>query len=502
MDRYSFEVRHWLDLRYDEERLARIGIPYAPYQPLDGIPDGAWSNGTVCMAARMARLCADLEALGARSLLDVGGAEGLVADVARRVTGVEAVSSDLSLAASQRAARELGVPALACEAHRLPFADGAFDVVYCGEVVEHLARPVEALLELARVARLAIVVTSEEALFDAGERARELDERTLAEHMDRSLLIPDDLPLVLPDLAWARTNQLTAEPVPAPTERAQVRARLADWLDVPPESFDGFGLYAVGRHRGPAAAAAGSSALDPVLEALAPRTRLPVAPGDGLPDALVQRLRCPACGEALDLLGEPACAACGRTFARGGAVPDLCLARGDDPGPTLADRLADRDEGAREAVCDLARRFELPLPEPLAGGPLPLEAARWTAGPDTLIRDDANGLWIEATGEDPWVVSPRLALPLARLARLRLRLEVLEPGAGDLQVYFKTLHWPLFWEGASVRVELPTEPGPQTLELPASDRSFFAPDDELLELRIDPSDGASRVRLEAVELLA
>ncbi|MEO0653120.1 MAG: class I SAM-dependent methyltransferase, partial [Planctomycetota bacterium] len=152
MDRYSYEVRHWLDLRYDAERLGRIGHDYSPYQPILGIADGAWNNGTVSMAGRMARLCADIESLGARSLLDVGGAEGLVAETTRRVTGIEVVSSDLSLAASRRAHHVFDLPALACEADRLPFADGAFDVVYCGEVIEHLARPIEALLELARVA--------------------------------------------------------------------------------------------------------------------------------------------------------------------------------------------------------------------------------------------------------------------------------------------------------------------------------------------------------------
>ena len=46
---------------------------------------------------------------------------------------------------------------------RLPFPDAAFDVVLCSEVLEHLVRPVEAIAELRRIARKAVVVTSLEA---------------------------------------------------------------------------------------------------------------------------------------------------------------------------------------------------------------------------------------------------------------------------------------------------------------------------------------------------
>src|SRR5262249_25317856 len=47
---------------------------------------------------------------------------------------------------------------------RLPFKDGAFDVVLSTEVLEHLVRPVEALAELLRITRKYLVVTSLEAL--------------------------------------------------------------------------------------------------------------------------------------------------------------------------------------------------------------------------------------------------------------------------------------------------------------------------------------------------
>lgn len=54
--------------------------------------------------------------------------------------------------------------AVTLDLRRLPFRDGAFDVVLASEVLEHLVRPVEAIAELVRVARRAVIMTSLEAL--------------------------------------------------------------------------------------------------------------------------------------------------------------------------------------------------------------------------------------------------------------------------------------------------------------------------------------------------
>jgi len=45
-------------------------------------------------------------------------------------------------------------------AYELPYADGHFDLVLCCEVLEHLERPATAMAELARVARLGVVVST------------------------------------------------------------------------------------------------------------------------------------------------------------------------------------------------------------------------------------------------------------------------------------------------------------------------------------------------------
>ena len=71
---------------------------------------------------------------------------------------------------------------------RLPFPDGAFDVVLCSEVLEHLVRPVEAIAELRRVARKAVIVTSLEALAPRALRRRWLHFRVdvTVPHVERN----------------------------------------------------------------------------------------------------------------------------------------------------------------------------------------------------------------------------------------------------------------------------------------------------------------------------
>jgi ubiquinone/menaquinone biosynthesis C-methylase UbiE len=88
-------------------------------------------------------------------VLEVGSGLGLLArDVATlvpqgRVTGVEHSADQLAVAG--REARAANLEFVRGDAHELPFADGAFDLVYCRYVLEHLAKPSRALREMRRV---------------------------------------------------------------------------------------------------------------------------------------------------------------------------------------------------------------------------------------------------------------------------------------------------------------------------------------------------------------
>ncbi len=104
-----------------------------------------------------------------RSVLDVGCGDGYLCE---RLTGLgfeTVVGADLAGSriayARNRYPRVRFAQSDAC---RLPFADGQFDVVTCGEVLEHLTDPEQAMRELARVSRRYVVCTTpyRESLID------------------------------------------------------------------------------------------------------------------------------------------------------------------------------------------------------------------------------------------------------------------------------------------------------------------------------------------------
>ncbi len=93
-------------------------------------------------------------------LLDVGCGPGTITlDLAERVAPGPVVGFDASpevlAGAAGRAPRTGGSRAAFCagDAYALPFGDAAFDVVHAHQVLQHLGRPVEALVEMGRVLR-------------------------------------------------------------------------------------------------------------------------------------------------------------------------------------------------------------------------------------------------------------------------------------------------------------------------------------------------------------
>jgi SAM-dependent methyltransferase len=94
---------------------------------------------------------------GAR-VLDVGSGPGTITiDLARRVrpglvTGVDAAADVVARAAGLASSERVdNVDFRVGDAYALDFADAAFDVVHAHQVLQHLARPVDALREFRRV---------------------------------------------------------------------------------------------------------------------------------------------------------------------------------------------------------------------------------------------------------------------------------------------------------------------------------------------------------------
>jgi SAM-dependent methyltransferase len=88
-------------------------------------------------------------------LLDVGAGPGTItADLARlvgRVTATEVGPQELALTAE--GTRGLDVELRVADVHALPFEDATFDVAHAHQVLQHVADPVAALREMARVTR-------------------------------------------------------------------------------------------------------------------------------------------------------------------------------------------------------------------------------------------------------------------------------------------------------------------------------------------------------------
>ena len=112
-------------------------------------------SGHVALGDRLLRT-RKFDLRGARNILDVGSGAGQIAQHLIKYAEPDAAITciDLSLGMLRRARARLksDVPShVVADLSRLPFADGSFDCVTCGYVLEHLPDARTGLAELARV---------------------------------------------------------------------------------------------------------------------------------------------------------------------------------------------------------------------------------------------------------------------------------------------------------------------------------------------------------------
>jgi ubiquinone/menaquinone biosynthesis C-methylase UbiE len=155
MDSYTAEEMAMVEKRFSE---SADGI-YRAHQPIYGYrkwPCEWFFTGRYIPTLRIMKVLARLRC---ESMLDVGGAEGYKSYIARRLLGMRVHTSDLSEEACKRAGEIFGVQATSVDIHEIPFADGEFDVLTCSETLEHVTEPKQAIDELLRVAKKAVIIT-------------------------------------------------------------------------------------------------------------------------------------------------------------------------------------------------------------------------------------------------------------------------------------------------------------------------------------------------------
>ena len=155
IDRYTDVTRDMLEERF----LGDSDGIYFAHQPIYGFRKGYCEPGTTLKYLISFRIMEALSHLKFDSLLDVGGAEGYKAALARSLFGATVRSDDLSAEACRRAKEIYDIDGGSVDIHQLPYSDNEFDIVLCSETLEHVTGFGKAALELLRVCSKAVVIT-------------------------------------------------------------------------------------------------------------------------------------------------------------------------------------------------------------------------------------------------------------------------------------------------------------------------------------------------------
>jgi ubiquinone/menaquinone biosynthesis C-methylase UbiE len=151
MDSYTSEAMKYMDTWFRRE-------VYKPHSGNQHIGEG--QRGHLSKLGMTGKICSVLAGLEFENLLDVGSCDGFNAAFIQRFFGKPVVASDLSSEALNRAYEQYGLTTIAFDGQLIPFENDSFDVVTCNEVIEHLHDPLATLVELYRVARKYVVVST------------------------------------------------------------------------------------------------------------------------------------------------------------------------------------------------------------------------------------------------------------------------------------------------------------------------------------------------------
>jgi len=499
MGLYTSITRDWLESRFSKRSSGGV---YLAHMPVYGVGEDGCEDNHLGRLARVFQILRQLDSLDFESLLDVGGAEGYLPWLASTFYGAEVVSTDLSHEACQRAGELFGVSAAAVDCHRLPFGDDSFDVVVCSEVIEHVEHPVETMLELQRVARTAVLLTTEEVHFDREWIDGYLFRRPGWPHMERNLFHPDDLAACFPGAMLL--PQCDERPDRAAPSHAQARAWLLANTSAARPAPEHIGIVVVDVQRPDARRPRrhdDAALLDRLLEAKIGKGAPPSSPPSL--DRLVPRLRDPDTGAEVLIAGDAVGTSGAKPYpVRAGVVDFVRLDRQAPSRGELAELLRQHHPGRVDDLLELRDRLHLPDRWSQDVFDLRQVGDRRGFWPNDQLqpRDGGEGFSWHATGDDPWVVTPCLQRPI-REVHIELRVHAADSSTteGTGQLFWKGAADESFDEPRSVRFAVPNDGQLHTHRIVLADHPLLP--DEVQWMRIDPIDGVSDVDLVSLRLL-
>jgi len=446
--------------------------------------------------ARYARLCAILSTLEKflfKSMLDVGGAEGYLSYLVTRLFNAWTVTSDLSFEANCRAAELFDVPGVVLQSADLPFESNSFDIVTSIETLEHVEYPIETLVELYRVAKKCVIITTEALCETEKEQFDKLASRRYSYHFDRNWFLVEDFKSLFPnllsiDFPWM--SHYLSERMGNPPDNTLWMPKV---LVIPKRNAPAgeFSIQQAGQF------------LDYLLDQKFVEN-LDVDISNRQTSAeLLRLIRCPNCNSDLEFLTDGLlCQECGEAFAVKSGIPVLLCENRMYTNGDLIRRLS-RDKYRKEFVSkavELRKKFDFCLNID--------ERRRWRFGSTEvpwspledakLVRIVSEFAEFEVTGDDPQLLSPILALDLSSVSSIRIAYSVSGCEWTIGQVFWTTEHELLeFRESNSARFKVEGE-GFKDYVVPLQGK---IPRSKFCRLRFDPTQCPGKLRIGDIELL-